>query len=312
MNGFSITEAALEGFRITRERPLAVLWWWAAYMVADLVQLALSALPPFRSLTEQAKALQAQMLTMQHNPGDVAAANAIVQGVIHIAGPMFLFAVVIFIVEIVLSTAVLRAVLRPADRSIGYLRLSKDEGRQIGLALLTLVVLLGYSFAVAMTSGLLIGALGGQQTALLGGGVFVIVGIAFLYPAVRLSLAPAMTFADGRISLFRSWALTEGRFWPLLGAYAIAALLGLAVVVLVTVVQVVLTVVLTGQAKPPSIDSLAQLASPVVLLTLLMNGLLSALIGVILSAPAAQAFRQIADRVGAAPTPHTGAASPWA
>ena len=39
---------------------------------------------------------------------------------------------------------------------------------------------------------------------------------------VRLSLAPLITFGEHHISVFKSWSVTRGSFWPLLGAYLLA------------------------------------------------------------------------------------------
>jgi hypothetical protein len=136
--------------------------------------------------------------------------------------------------------------------------------------------------------------------------------VAFAYPAVRLSLAPAMTLADGRVSFLRAWALTKGLFWPLLGAYvialAIAGVLGLAVSVPVSIALKIAG----APAGPTVFSSLRDLATPVTFAVFVISSLLSALLSVVITAPIASAFRQIAGRVGAAPEVRSGATgSPW-
>ena len=137
---------------------------------------------------------------------------------------------------------------------------------------------------------------------------------ALIYPAIRLSLAPAMTFADGRISLFRSWALTKGRFWPLFGAYLMAVLLALAVAVLSGVIFTLVGFFAAGgsleRAMKTDASSLQSYFTPVTLVYLVFAGVVTALVRAITAAPIAAAFRQISGRVGAPRAAPTGS-SPW-
>lgn len=119
--------------------------------------------------------------------------------------------------------AAYRAVLRPAEVGFGYLKLGADEFRQIVLLLVFSVIYLllwGLPFALAVAAH----AVGDLDTPaavalyLLAGVVALALSI---WIGVRLSLAPPMTLATGRLQLGRSWALTRGRFGGLLGMYAL-------------------------------------------------------------------------------------------
>lgn len=304
MSRFSVTEAALEGFRITRERPAAVLWWWGAALVALLLQYVLGQLPLFHGMDAELTALQNQSLGAAAAP-DAAAAKAQFTGVARLAPRLLAFSAVILVIQIIRTTAVLRAVLRPADQAFGYLRLSMDEVRQLGLTLLIFVCVLAYAFLVSLVASLVLSIVirlaggGGGGGAVGGALAFLIVALAFVYPTVRLSLAPPMTFADARLSVRRAWALSAGLFWPMLGAYAIATLLALAVAVLGATISMVASTLTSGQA------------GTTFLVVVVLNSLISALFGVIVTAPAASIFRQLTGRVGApieaAPEP----GSPW-
>jgi hypothetical protein len=76
-------------------------------------------------------------------------------------------------------------------------------------------------------------------------GLLAAVGL-MLMLAVRLSLAPPLTFATGRIDLFGSWALTRGRAGRILGAYALTLALVALVYFLSALVVAAVGAVLAG------------------------------------------------------------------
>jgi len=313
MSDFSPTEAALEGLRISRERPLAVLWWWAAYVLVGVLHIALASIAPFDRLAAAYPDLLAASDAARANPTDVAASQHAMLLFAQVLPALTGLAAVTLVAQMVFSTAVLRAVLRPAEQRFGYLRLSTDEARQLGLALLITVAVIGYSFMVSLASGLLLGLLAAfLPPALLGLLAICIVLVAFAYPGVRLSLAPAMTLADGRISFLRAWALTKGQFWPLLGAFVLALAIA-AVLWLAVTAPIGLALKLAGgRSDPAVISGFKDLAAPLPLLALVVGSLVQALVAAIITAPIASAFRQIAGRVGAPPAARPGATgSPW-
>ena len=315
MSDFSLTDAALEGLRITRERPRMILWWWAAWIVATLVCPLILALPPFRSAPELIpEFVTAQGAAMAH-PGDTGAYQRAVDLMSRVAPALFALYGFFILAQLLVSTAVLRAVLRPAERSLGALRLSLDELRQVGLAAMILVALFAYFIVVGVVISGILAALGaGPSSAISTLAAPVLMLWAVAYPAVRLSLAPAMTLADGRISFLRAWSLTKGLFAPLLGAYAIALAIAFALYFAVSQ-PVAMALELAGWHPTPTlVVDLKSLASPFVLVQLAVGALLHALLSAILVAPAASAFRQITGRVGAPapqPEPNASTGSPW-
>ena len=136
---------------------------------------------------------------------------------------------------LVLFTAAMRSVLRPAAPGIAFLRLGADELREIGLGLFLLI--LGYVGAIilSLVAGLvlvLIMTVAGVLSPVVAVGAIALAVLpAFCWFAVRLSLAFPLTLLRGAITIAESWRLTRGRFWSLFGGflllYLIAMLLAL-------------------------------------------------------------------------------------
>jgi hypothetical protein len=247
MAGFSATEAAFEGFRLTREHPRAVLAWMFAYFIftlgLDLITITWAG-PDLASL---------RALSQAASPDT----NALLRTFAKLA-PYVLFTVVVRVVFFaVLNCAIYRAVLRPYERGLAYFQLGADEFRMMGLYIVLFVLWLFAIFAVAFVGGVAAGTLGVSGGAagafigfLVGAGAFCLA----ISVGVRLSLAAPMTFDQHRITVFRSWSFTRGSFWPLVGAYFM--LLCLLVVILMLVSIIVFAVV---TATGGSVDALARL-----------------------------------------------------
>lgn len=226
---FSATDAALEGFRLAGRRPLLMVFWAVAYSVAIIVLL-------FVMFAAIAPSLLPLMLK---GPG------ALEHGLPHdspfnpigfaIAFPIFFIAVIVL--SAMTITAVYRAILRPKERGFGYLRVGGDEGRQVLLMLLVLVVM-------SLTVGAAVAVVFAATTftpepwkALAGIGGGIVCALLIIWVATRLSLASAQTFAERRVTLFDSWRLTRGRFWPLLGMWLLSAVLAVVVSLLASVLS---------------------------------------------------------------------------
>src|ERR1700761_8118728 len=109
MSDFSPSEAALEGLRITRERPVAVLWWWLAYVAVSVVEFAVSLLPPFKALQDAGPEINAHLVALQQNPHDAVANQQLATALGHVAPAFILFALLVLVLQAALWTAVLRA-----------------------------------------------------------------------------------------------------------------------------------------------------------------------------------------------------------
>jgi len=207
MIGYSPFEAASEGFRVIRREPKAVLYWiavWAVALVAVATSKALLGGPVARGESRDAA------------------------GVIKSYGPLATIFVPTLLALWVMNTAtVYRAVLRPGEHGWHLFKLSADEARiavvsAIGTAMLVifggapaylLLVLFHPVFLIAPGLTWFIAVAGAATTVLVE-----------IWIAVRLSLAPVQTFAERSFPLTAYWELTHGKFWRLLGAYALVGL----------------------------------------------------------------------------------------
>lgn len=293
MTAFSATDAAFEGFRITREKPRVLLIWAGFYLIISLLMPVLLVTMGGQNLM----ALEAQANNPNADP-QAALDNLAALGPLYaILIPMGLA------VQAVLAAAVYRAILRPEDTGFGYLRLGQDELR---LTVLTLIYFL-LSLA-AVTIVVLLGGIGaGMAYGLLGSPLFGVgLGLFFLglllYVAVRLSLAPVITFAERRISVFDSWALTKGQFWKLLGAYVLAIASVVVVLLLAMVIFMAIAAILAGgdiasvgKIFSPDLSSVAAYYTPPMVAYTIFGGFLNALYFAVLVSPAAVAYRALKE-----------------
>jgi hypothetical protein len=225
---FSASDAAFTGFRIVAQRPWAVGIWAALQFVVSL------GLNLFVAYSAGSKFAQLAQLSLQPPSQDPTAVLNLFSQV----APTYLVLLIIgLVLNAVLYAAMNRAVLRPSESRFGYLRLASDELRQLGLfAIFTVLALAAYFLMViAAAIVIVIISLAAGEGVALGLGLAVLlpaVICAFIFLAVRLSLASPLTFDTHRISIVAAWRITRGRFWRLLGAYLIAFALSAIVVVL--------------------------------------------------------------------------------
>lgn len=295
---FAVVDSALEGFRVTRERPAAVAAWALALFAANFGLLGLVA------------ALGLGPVVAAVTPFDAAPLAPELAARIEAAGPWIPGLLALFLaVNAILYCAVLRAVLEPQDARFAYLRLGFQELRQLGLWLYALaaltavqVVLLAVeTVATAAGRALEPGAARLALAAIAAAGF-----VLLFYPAVRLSIAPAMTFHERRIGLFSAWPLTRGQFWGMVGAYVLAGLLAGAVALLATVViappiSVVATLAGAGPgflqrvARPPDLGSLAGFFTLETVVSLGANAVLTSLVLAIAAAPTPVIYLALRD-----------------
>jgi hypothetical protein len=117
-----------------------------------------------------------------------------------------------------------------------------------------------------------------------------------LFLAVRLLLATPVAAAEaaGPVAILaRSWALTRGHFWKLLG---FLLLLGLAAMVLILVATMVVGLIVVALLGPPAPGNAAGLVM------LLVGGLLNAVFLVVMTTMAARLYLQLAGGGAAGPS----------
>jgi hypothetical protein len=293
MTGFSATDAALEGFRITRERPKALLAWTAFSFLVSVASVLISVSMP----AETRSALQ------NLQGADDLDATTLLE-MLAVASPILIFGL---IVQCVMAAGVYRIILRPTDEGIlHYLRLGKDELR---LAALTLIyIVLGMMMLAAVQIAILIVAV---LASALGSGAMNFVGTVaeiftlgvFAYVAVRMSLAPVITFDRQRLAILDSWAVTHGQFWRLLGTYllAICCLIVVAMLMLVLFVAVSMIVMLAmgGSVSDltkifqPDETTLRSYLNPFMIAYMLVGSLFTAIYYAVIAAPGAVAYREL-------------------
>lgn len=216
MQTFSPSDAAFEGFRLLRRRPLSVFAWGFVFVALFAVFAAVVWL----LIGTQ---VQQAIVDAVRSGGRNGASSRFNWG----GGP----------IAILIDCAIFRALLRPAERSFFSLRIGADEFRVfvVQLVLVLLFVLAFMVGAVAVAIPLVILAksnafAGAEITAILLGVLACIAAICLcIWAGVRLCLTTAITFAERRLAFFDSWRLTRGHFWNLVGTFLLAWLLDMVV-----------------------------------------------------------------------------------
>ncbi len=207
---------AFEGFRIIRQSPAVIPFWGVVALAGYLANTAIM----------QAMAGTAlQDLEAASRGHDMAVMMAALTRLLPAYGVLIPLSIVI---NAFLTCAVFRAVAGKTG-PFGGLRFGLDEVRQFGVAILFFLIMLGL-YLVCILAGSVAGgiltvalsaispALGTLAMALSVGAVIAV----FFWFGARLSLAPAQSFAEGRINMFGSWKLTEGNSLALVIGYIIA------------------------------------------------------------------------------------------
>lgn len=206
MTGGSPIAAASEGFRLIRREPGAFLAWtglWLAWFVVTAAALA--------SGRKVVVATAVEHRTLWQIVSHFGAFTALLVGLF-----LLLWGTT--------AVAVFRAVLQPGDRRFSYLRLGRDELRMalISLALFSLALVFGGAptFLLIALFSPLMAAIPAAARDIAEVGAWITVAVE-IWLGVRLSLIAVETFDERRFHLSAYWPLTRGRFWYLLGCYAV-------------------------------------------------------------------------------------------
>ncbi|WP_299009234.1 hypothetical protein [uncultured Caulobacter sp.] len=275
------TDAALEGLRIMRRKPLAVLAW-AAF---SLVMLPILGLIAKIVLGDEGRTALA---------GRVGSADPreLLDLVTHLGGAMVLLIALALVLGAVLQAAIIRSVVEPDNDRLAYLRLGREEVQLLIVSLITWAAALGVtvipSGAVVLGAALLSGAAAGWFATL---GALAVIGLS-LWVAVRLSLLGPHAFSHHHIDVRAAWIQTHGQFFRLLAMFAMTIALTALVSVLGAMVSSVVGNLISGGVEPEAGGVVA--SHPRLILFLLANMLLAPIFltlqTVILASAPAKAF----------------------
>jgi hypothetical protein len=207
MSQLSTVDGALEGLRVMRREPMAVVYWVAVWAVA------LTAIAAIRSLTGA--------VTSPH-------AAPVHPNLLQRYGPLAMVLGPAVLALWVMTTAtVYRAVLRPGEHGWHLFKLGPDEARIAVLsgAETVLIALLGgvpaYLLLVLLNPVFELAPGFSRITAIVG---FVLTILIDMWLAVRLSLVPVQTFCERSFPVADYWGFARGHYWRLLWSYILVAL----------------------------------------------------------------------------------------
>ena len=288
---FSATEAAFEGFRVVRRKPLTVVFWALAYVAMMGIIFALAG--------GSIASLIAEMQTQQSSGSpDPEAIMAMWGGLL----PMFgLILPVGLLFGAVMNAAVVRSVIRPEQSAFGYLRLGMDEVRVLMVTVVLAILYFVFMFAMMFAVGVLAGFTGAAGIpalwilVVLAGICAVVLG---LWLAVRFSLAVPITVAEGRIAILESFTMTRKHAWPLFGMAIIAWIMSMVVALLGGLVALPARMILEANGDLASMAGqstleIIQAAWPLVVGWIVIQSVLSALQLAVVYAPYSAAYRDL-------------------
>jgi hypothetical protein len=302
MKDIDVADAAFAGLGLVARQPLAALAWAVVYAAFIAVMVAL-----FGGMVI---GLIASVSRIGAKP-DLSVVLSMIAGVF---GAYIVFVVGMLIVGSIVTCAVIRAVLEPANSAFAYLRLGAQEFRMMLLALCQGLLIAVVAMILGAVMGILAFAVGSGSTSAIATSRIVsqllVNGVTFwLY--LRFSLAAPMTFDERRFRLFESWTLTRGHVWRLflvglvvvlicIGVYLAALVMGVAGGAAVWSAVPGLAHPKAFFARPPG-EWLHGLAPLIALVSLLAIAVM-AVVTPLAIAPWARAYRQLRpdDQIAAA------------
>jgi hypothetical protein len=219
MAAFSASDAGLEGFQVIRKHWRLIVGWAGFNLVGLVAAVAIFVIVGvFYAATVG---------------GDASQFGAV------IGGPLVTLATLV--IQLMIGMALYRMMFRPEERGWLYLRFGPDELRGIGV---TLVLAAGLGAVALLAVGVAraVQPLGGAGPVIVG---LAAIGVAF-WLVMRFGFAGPLCVAERRIDFARSWRLSRGHSWALVGMTVLAGCLGLLMSVLVWGAFFLLTLSVVG------------------------------------------------------------------
>lgn len=281
MTALTPTAAALEGLRVMRREPKAVLSWIAVWMLV-LAGIAVIKVifggPPMTG-------------------GGQRGWWALLAGF----GPLAVVLIPALLVLWIMTIAtVFRSVISPNEHGWHLFKLGPDEARLGVITTAGFVLMVAFGSAPALVLFVLakplLAAAPGLGGWIVDGGALATVCLE-LWIAVRLSLTAVHTFAEGRFHIVGYWRLTRGYFWRLAASYAIVFVEIVAVVLALAVAAILSSWVATMVGAPHGVDAGRRaILLALALVAALMSAIFFVVPTVIVFACQAFAYREIISR----------------
>lgn len=295
----SVGEAIGAGFNLIGRRPVTVIAWGFFLVIAVIIIEVLAFL---------IFGVQTATTAFGATPSPTLLMQAFEQS----AGRTIFVFVLELPITAVITGAVMRAVLEPDHRGFASMRFGDQEGALVLLFLLYIpiwiavtavsVVVVGASIVLGGLLGRFVGAFGGFVSVVL----IIAYALAFMWFALRFSMAAPMTFADRRVRFLSSWAVTRGEGWRLFGLAWLLVLIGIGLGLAFLIVVLVLSALVFGvalgaaggvqafQNNPMAvIATLGPLMILVLLVGIAVYGVVIGCVQAIFVAPWAEAYRQL-------------------
>jgi hypothetical protein len=295
MNRFSPSDAALEGFRITRENPRAFAWWVGVSFLVSVAGVFITVLMPENVRNAM------ETLAAEETP-DLATFGVALLNLL----PLLVFGLAFLSM---MAAAIYRLIFRHSDDRYGYLRLGWDELRLMTVIIIFVLIATFTTAALTLVAAVIgaVVSIASKDAAVW----FIVLAEIIVVPCVLFGvfvwamMALPATFAERRIQIRSALSLMRPVFWRLAGAYLIAfacmTVIGALALILFSAVAGIVVLLNGGQLsdlssiiRPDEITFNAYLR-PGVIAYMIVGTVFNTLFNATIAAPGAIVYRHQHD-----------------